>query len=78
MATKLVAGVLVILALAAAGTVGVAYYNDPTIFDSTEGSSCCPLQRLTGTSVQPSMEPASSCCDLDAPKCETTAAESKP
>lgn len=73
MATKIVAGVLILLALASAGTVGVAYYNDPTMFDH----SGCPLHDRTSSAAQPSSEPATGCCLM--PTCEAPAsAEAKP
>jgi hypothetical protein len=38
---KLAIGAIVVVMAAALGTVGVAYYNDPTIFDSAPPSPCC-------------------------------------
>lgn len=78
MATKIVAGVVVILALAAAGTVGVAYYNDPTIFDATNGCSRCSMQKQTEPATQQSSDPMSTCCDPSEPTAEKSCCESKP
>lgn len=39
---KYAIGAVLIVLAASLGTLGVAYYNDPTIFDSTEpGTGCC-------------------------------------
>lgn len=76
MVSKLIAGIVVVVALAAAGTVGVAYYNDPTIFDSSNGSTGCTMQKSTEPVTQPTSHTEGSCCDSATQ--EKSCCESKP
>lgn len=78
MATKIIGGVVLILMLAAAGTVGVAYYNDPTLFDSTNCSGNCPLQKMTESLSQPRSNTTPGCCDSMEQTSEKSCCESKP
>lgn len=78
MVTKIIAGIVLILTLAAAGTVGVAYYNDPTLFDSNECSGGCPLQKMTESLSQPSSDATPSCCESGNQAAEKSCCESKP
>jgi hypothetical protein len=73
MAAKIIAGIVLVVALAAAGTAGVAYYNDPTVFDSTESTS------NLAASEKSAVEPASggSCCQMAEPA-EKSCCESQP
>ncbi len=74
MITKIIAGIVLVVALAAAGTVGVAYYNDPTLFDSAISS---PAEATDSKSaVQPTS--GGSCCNLAEPTAEKPCCESQP
>jgi hypothetical protein len=77
MATKIVAVVLVVLGLASAGTVGVAFYNDPTFFDRP---SCTPCMKQCPTALsEPSCcSDADSCCEQAKPECARPAETSSP
>ncbi|MCX7700599.1 MAG: hypothetical protein N2039_06955 [Gemmataceae bacterium] len=46
---KYAIGALLIVVVASLGTMGVAYYNDPTIFDSSEPTSGCCHQTVKAT-----------------------------
>ncbi len=48
---KFAIGAVVIALAASVGTLGVAYYSDPTLFDSVGPGSACCHQKVTAASA---------------------------
>jgi hypothetical protein len=71
MALKVVGGFALILVLALIGTAGVAYYNDPNVFDHHSTCGSCPsVNKSACNQVSPC------CSDHECPtSCNTTASE---
>lgn len=78
MALKVIGGLALILVLALVGTAGVAYYNDPTVFDQCGDHGSCPSSKTSCNSVEPSCsdsEPQGCCIfgsDSKAPEAEAS------
>jgi hypothetical protein len=77
MAAKIAAAVLVILVLASVGTVGVAFYNDPTFFDQPSNSPCM-YQTPSSCTVPSCCSDADDCCEQAKPECAKAEQEASP